>query len=79
MDRITRAAKQIHAMRRGSLRGGVARHALDLLPAVIARFVERNPGIDANLLAHSALTVVDKVACGRCDVGPIAAAISIWR
>jgi DNA-binding transcriptional LysR family regulator len=73
MDRIAQAAQQIRAMRRGSLRvAGSPAVALDLLPAVIARFVERHAGIDVNLLAHSATTVVEKVASGQCDVGLIA-------
>ncbi|WP_175943680.1 LysR substrate-binding domain-containing protein [Caballeronia sp. BCC1704] len=73
LDRITQAAQQIRAMRRGSLRvAGSPAVALDLLPAVIARFVETHPGIDVTLLAHSATTVVDKVASGQCDVGLIA-------
>lgn len=73
MDRIALAAQQIRAMRRGSLRvAGSPAVALDLLPAVIARFVERHAGIDVNLLAHSATTVVEKVASGQCDVGLIA-------
>jgi DNA-binding transcriptional LysR family regulator len=73
LDRITQAAQQIRAMRRGSLRvAGSPAVALDLLPAVIARFVERHAGIDVSLLAHSATTVVEKVASGQCDVGLIA-------
>jgi DNA-binding transcriptional LysR family regulator len=73
LDRITQAAQQIRAMRRGSLRvAGSPAVALDLLPSVIARFVERHAGIDVSLLAHSATTVVDKVASGQCDVGLIA-------
>jgi len=73
MDRITLAAQQIRAMRRGSLRvAGSPAVALDLLPAVIARFAERHAGIDVSLLAHSATTVVEKVASGQCDVGLIA-------
>ncbi|MDR5806899.1 LysR substrate-binding domain-containing protein [Caballeronia sp. LZ019] len=73
MDRIALAAQQIRAMRRGSLRvAGSPAVALDLLPAVIARFVEHHAGIDVNLLAHSATTVVEKVASGQCDVGLIA-------
>ncbi|WP_250515856.1 LysR substrate-binding domain-containing protein [Caballeronia sp. INDeC2] len=73
MDRIAQAAQQIRAMRRGSLRvAGSPAVALDLLPAVITRFVERHAGIDVNLLAHSATTVVEKVASGQCDVGLIA-------
>jgi DNA-binding transcriptional LysR family regulator len=73
LDRISQAAQQIRAMRRGSLRvAGSPAVALDLLPAVIARFVERHPGIDVNLLAHSATTVVEKVASGQCDLGLIA-------
>ncbi|MDR5835762.1 LysR substrate-binding domain-containing protein [Caballeronia sp. LZ034LL] len=73
MDRIAQAAQQIRAMRRGSLRvAGSPAVALDLLPAVIARFVERYPGIDVILLAHSATTVVEKIASGQCDVGLIA-------
>jgi DNA-binding transcriptional LysR family regulator len=73
LDRIAQAAQQIRAMRRGSLRvAGSPAVALDLLPAVIARFVERHPGIDVNLLAHSASTVVEKVASGQCDIGLIA-------
>ncbi|EKS71449.1 MULTISPECIES: LysR substrate-binding domain-containing protein [Caballeronia] len=76
LDRITQAAHQIRAMRRGSLRvAGSPAVALDLLPAVIARFVEQHPGIDVSLLAHSATTVVDKVASGQCDVGLTAEAI----
>ncbi len=46
--------------------------ALDLLPAVIARFVERHAGIDISLLTHSATTARRKVASGQCDVGVIA-------
>lgn len=73
MDRIAQAAQQIRAMRRGSLRvAGSPAVALDLLPAVIARFVERYPGMDVILLAHSATTVVEKIASGQCDVGLIA-------
>ena len=73
MDRISQAARQIRAMRRGSLRvAGSPAVALDLLPAVIARFVERHAGIDISLLTHSATTVVEKVASGQCDVGVIA-------
>jgi len=73
MDRIAQVAQQIRSMRRGSLRvAGSPAVALDLLPAVIARFVERHAGIDVSLLAHSATTVVEKVASGLCDVGLIA-------
>ena len=73
LDRIAQAAEQIRAMRRGSLRvAGSPAVALDFLPSVIARFVEHHPGIDVSLLAHSATTVVEKVASGQCDVGLIA-------
>lgn len=73
LDRIAQAAHQIRAMQRGSLRvAGSPAVALDLLPAVIARFVELHAGIHVSLLAHSATTVVEKVASGQCDVGLIA-------
>jgi DNA-binding transcriptional LysR family regulator len=76
LDRIGHAAQQIRAMRRGSLRvAGSPAVALDLLPAVVAQFVQTHPGIDVTLLAHSASTVVDMVASGQCDVGFIAEAI----
>lgn len=73
LDRIAQAAQQIRAMRRGSLRvAGSPAVALDLLPAVIARFVERHAGVEVSLLAHSATTVVEKVASGQCHIGVIA-------
>lgn len=76
LDRIGHAAQQIRAMRRGSLRvAGSPAVALDLLPAVVAQFVQTHPGIDVTLLAHSASTVVEMVASGQCDVGFIAEAI----
>ncbi|OXH82805.1 LysR family transcriptional regulator, partial [Burkholderia multivorans] len=46
--------------------------ALDLLPERITRFARAHPGVDITLLAHSASTVVDKIASGQCDVGLIA-------
>jgi DNA-binding transcriptional LysR family regulator len=76
LDRIGHAAQQIRAMRRGSLRvGGSPAIALELLPAVIAQFVQSHQGIDVTLLTHSASTVVDMVASGQCDIGFIAEAI----
>ncbi|SEK05978.1 LysR substrate-binding domain-containing protein [Paraburkholderia diazotrophica] len=76
LDRIGHAAQQIRAMRRGSLRvAGSPAIALELLPAAVAQFMQAHPGIDVTLLTHSASTVVDMVASGRCDVGFIAEAI----
>jgi DNA-binding transcriptional LysR family regulator len=76
LDLIGHAAQQIRAMRRGSLRvAGSPAIALELLPAVVAQFVNAHQGIDVTLLTHSANTVVDMVASGQCDVGFIAEAI----
>jgi DNA-binding transcriptional LysR family regulator len=73
LDRVAQAAEQIRAMRRGTLRvAGSPAVALDLLPEVVTRFAHAHPGVDVTLLAHSASTVVDKVASGQCDVGLIA-------
>ncbi|HDR8917682.1 hypothetical protein KDW80_07255 [Burkholderia vietnamiensis] len=43
-----------------------------MLPELVTRFSHAHPGVDITLLAHSASTVVDKVASGQCDVGLIA-------
>lgn len=76
MDRITQAAQQIRAMRRGSLRiAGSPAIALELLPRVVTAFVRAHPGIDVTLLTHSSSTVVDLVASQRCDIGFAAEAI----
>ncbi|ENG1061601.1 LysR family transcriptional regulator, partial [Burkholderia multivorans] len=73
LDRVAQAAEQIRAMRRGTLRvAGSPAVALDLLPERITRFARAHPGVDITLLAHSASTVVDKIASGQCDVGLIA-------
>lgn len=73
LDRVAQAAEQIRAMRLGTLRvAGSPAVALDLLPEILTRFTHAHPGIDVTLLAHSAFTVVDKVASGQCDVGLIA-------
>jgi DNA-binding transcriptional LysR family regulator len=76
MDRITLAAQQIRAMRRGSLRvAGSPALALELLPRIVTAFVHAHPGIDVTLLTHSSTTVVELVASQRCDVGFAAEAI----
>ena len=76
MDRITLAAQQIRAMRRGTLRVvGSPAVALELLPRVVTAFVHAHPGIDVTLLTHSSTTVVELVASHRCDVGFAAEAI----
>jgi DNA-binding transcriptional LysR family regulator len=76
MDRITLAAQQIRAMRRGTLRvAGSPAIALELLPRVVTAFVHAHPGIDVTLLTHSSTTVVELVASQRCDVGFAAEAI----
>lgn len=73
LDRVAQAAEQIRAMRLGTLRvAGSPAVALDLLPEIVTRFTREHPGIDVTLLAHSASTVVDKVASGQCDIGLIA-------
>ncbi|UJH77829.1 LysR substrate-binding domain-containing protein (plasmid) [Burkholderia cenocepacia] len=73
LDRVAQAAEQIRAMRRGTLRvAGSPAVALDLLPQLVTHFSHAHPGVDITLLAHSASTVVDKVASGQCDVGLIA-------
>jgi DNA-binding transcriptional LysR family regulator len=76
LDRITHAAQQIRAMRRGSLTvAGSPAVALELLPRVVTAFIAAYPGVDVTLLTHSAHTVVDLVASQRCDVGFVAEAI----
>jgi DNA-binding transcriptional LysR family regulator len=76
LDRIALAAQQIRAMRRGSLTiAGSPAVALDLLPQVVARFIDDHPGVDVTLLTHSAQTVVELVASQRCDIGFVAEAI----
>lgn len=76
LDRIVQAADQIRTMHRGSLRiAGSPALALDLLPEVVAAFMQAFTGVEVLLLANNSRTVVELVAGQRIDLGFVVEAI----
>lgn len=70
VERISTAAAEMRALKRGSLRIAAAPSlALDFLPQAIGRFLEDHPNVNIQLLMHSTPSVMDRVREGRCDIG----------
>ncbi len=70
LDRIAQTAEQIRTMHRGSLRiAGSPALALELLPEVVATFMQAFSGVEVVLLANNSRSVVELVAGQHIDLG----------
>ncbi|HWL79413.1 MAG TPA: LysR substrate-binding domain-containing protein [Roseomonas sp.] len=70
LDHLTRFARDLHAMRKGHL-VVTASHAVssEHLPALVAAFLRRHPGLSLSLQTMDSPGVAQAVASGRADLG----------
>ena len=72
VERIARAAQDIHSLKRGSLHIACApAMGLTFMPRVIAAFMAEHEGVHISLVVHSSSEVIDLVVGQRCDLGII--------